>query len=373
MGKAELWYHDLNEVDPMHSWLKNSPSLISSCDRKHYDECSYSKVLALVEYTRPDFILTIDGEPLLSVELTTEVPTGHNLPQRYACLLRAAELGVPSIYYYPEYSRKTTGVSSKPLYLNVRTPLAQLRMGKIFDVPSLSMFWPTDPATNFPTSDITKHAQLARLVEYTKKLYDTTGGKLKLSDPEVVKITKQMEEKSVPVRPSSYVRNTSYRAVFPEGNVFTSEIAGKSIDPPPSCRIETTKNLLSTLYLALGKRMPKSTNSRLNRILSRENTFVYKGTCTKNKTGPEHPYPGYLTLLDILYLRKENGQTTRDRIMNLAFELPMQLEVFRENAFNRPTGLNIIMEFADLIILEDAIVLGGWMRNVSAGAVLVKK
>lgn len=248
MGKAELWYHDPNEVDPKHSWLKNSPSLISSCDRKHYDDCSYSKVLALVEYTRPDFILTIDGEPVLSVEVTTEVPTGHNLPQRYACLLRAAELGVPSLYYYPEYSRKTTGISDKTLYLNVRTPLAQLRMGKIFDVPLLSMFWPTDSVTNFPTTDITKHAQLARLVEYTKRLYDTTGGKLKLSDPEVIKITEEMEKKSVPIKPSSYGVNASYRSVFPEGNAFTSGIAGKSIDPPRSCRVESTKSLLHVLY-----------------------------------------------------------------------------------------------------------------------------
>lgn len=69
MPCIELWYHDENEVDERHSWLKNSPTLIKLAVRRSYDNCSYSKVLALVEYARPDFILTVDGEPLLSVEV----------------------------------------------------------------------------------------------------------------------------------------------------------------------------------------------------------------------------------------------------------------------------------------------------------------
>jgi len=57
-------------------------------------------------------------------------------------------------------------------------------------------------------------------------------------------------------------------------------------------------------------------------LLARENTFIYKGTANKQKTGPEHPFPGYLTLLDILYLRNDYGQTTKNRIMNLGYNLP---------------------------------------------------
>jgi hypothetical protein len=59
--------------------------------------------------------------------------------------------------------------------------------------------------------------------------------------------------------------------------------------------------------------------------------------------------------------------------MNLAFRLPITFNAFKENAINRPTGLNILMEFSDFILLEDAIVLGGWMRNIAAGAILVRR
>jgi len=72
-------------------------------------------------------------------------------------------------------------------------------------------------------------------------------------------------------------------------------------------------------------------------------------------------------------LRYDYGQTTRDRIMNLAFKLPIELDAYIQNALNRPTGLNILMEFSDFIILEDAVVLGGWLRNVAAGAILVRR
>ena len=368
----ELWYHDENEVDERHSWLKNSSFLITNTMRKSYDNCSYSKVLALVEYARPDFILTVDGEPLLSVEVTRMNPSGHNLPQRFSCLLRAAEMGIPSLFYYPEYSRRSTS-DANPRYLNVRTTLAQLRMSEIYNIPSLSMFWPTDPVTLMPTNNLLHHAKLANFVEYTLKEYMSSGRKLDSSDSEVMKIERDMRRASMPV--TSYSENSSYRIFFPSGNEFTKSILGTvAIDPPNSCSIVSTEELLSGIYSDLGKRFSASRNQKkVKMVLSRENTFIYQGTANKQKTGPEHPFPGYLTLLDVLYLRTDNGQTTRDRTMNLAFKLPISVASFVENAINRPTGLNILMEFSDFIILEDAIVLGGWMRNVAAGAILVRR
>ena len=170
MALVELWYHDENEVDERHSWLRNSPYLIENTLRKSYDNCKYSKVLALVEYARPDFILTVDGTPLISVEVTEMNPSGHNLPQRFSCLLRAAELGIPSLLYYPEYSRRSTS-DPNPRFLNVRVPLAQLRLSEIFRTPSLSMFWPTDKNTCLPSHNVTDHVNLASFMEYTLKLY----------------------------------------------------------------------------------------------------------------------------------------------------------------------------------------------------------
>lgn len=372
MSKNEIWYHDENEVDERHSWLKNSPYLVTTTERKNYDNCSYSKVLALVEYARPDFILTVDGEPLLSVEVTRMNPSGHNMPQRFSCLLRAAEMGVPSLFYYPEYSRRSTS-DPNPRFLNVRTPLAQLRLSDIFDVPSLSMFWPTDSASLLPTSDLSKHMNLARFIEYTLKKYLSTNQKLHSTDTEVLKVVTQMKQACIPR--TDYAHNISFRAIYPNGDSFTKKIVtSQAIDPPTSCEVLKTVKFLKDSYAYLGKNFSSVRNQKkIKMILSRNYTFIYKGTANKQKTGPEHPFPGYLTLLDILYLRTDGGQTTRDRIMNLAFRLPITFNAFKENAINRPTGLNILMEFSDFILLEDAIVLGGWMRNIAAGAILVRR
>lgn len=371
MAIIELWYHDENEVDERHSWLKNSPYLIQNTVRKSYDNCSYSKVLALVEYARPDFILTVNGEPLLSVEVTRMNPSGHNLPQRFSCLLRAAEMGVPSLFYYPSYSRRSTS-DPNPRYLNVRTTLAQLRLGELFGIPSLSMFWPTDENSLMPTNDLSKHSQLAEFVEFTLKKYLSAFELIDSEDPEVDKIVEDMKKASIPVTP--YAKNDSFRKLLAEGDEFTKIIVGVAIDPPNSCSVVNTVDLLKEIYSDYGKAFTAyKGQKKVKMVLSRENTFIYQGTANKQKSGPEHPFPGYLTLLDILYLRTPGGQTTRDRIMNLAFRLPISVQAFIENAINRPTGLNILMEFSDFIILDDAIVLGGWMRNVAAGAILVKR
>ena len=370
MPLIELWYHDENEVDERHSWLKNSAYLVSNTIRKSYDNCSYSKVLSLIEYARPDFILTVDGEPLLSCEVTLMNPSGHNMPQRFSCLLRAAEMGVPALFYYPEYSRRSTS-DPQPRYLNVRVPLAQLRLSEMFGVPSLSLFWPTDPSTLQPTKDITQHARLAKFVEYTLQLYLTTEKKLNVLDPEIIKIQDEMKAACKPV--TAYDTNESYRRYYPSGNAFTKQVLGvMAIDPPTSCSVENTEDLLDGIYSSFGKRFSSlKKQKKVKMLLSRETTFVYQGTANKQKTGPEHPFPGYLTLLDILFLRSDYGQTIRDRVMNLAFRLPITVDAYTKNALNRPTGLNILMEFSDFIILEDAVVLGGWMRNVAAGAILV--
>ena len=62
---------------------------------------------------------------LLVVKKTREVPTGHNVGQRMARLIRAVELGIPTIYFCPF---KTENTDNTPVfvilmegYLNVFT------------------------------------------------------------------------------------------------------------------------------------------------------------------------------------------------------------------------------------------------------------
>lgn len=54
----------------------------------------------LLRYDRPDIILVEDEVPRLILEKTREVPTGHNVGQRFGRLVNAAEEGVMVIFFY---------------------------------------------------------------------------------------------------------------------------------------------------------------------------------------------------------------------------------------------------------------------------------
>ncbi len=73
----------------------------------------------LVEYDRPDIILTLGDRPLLVIEKTREVPTGHNVGQRFARLVRAAEAEVPTIAFFP-FDAMKHGDYANVCNLNIR-------------------------------------------------------------------------------------------------------------------------------------------------------------------------------------------------------------------------------------------------------------
>lgn len=367
MSDIEIWYHDPIEADRDRSWIANS-SFLQECEQGSFDVCPYSRVLALAEYAQPDIVLSHKGIPFLSAELTRMNPSGHNLPQRFSCLVRAAEQGISSIFYYPKYSRRSNS-DPNPRYLNVRVPLAQARLSQIYDVPSLSVFWPTNTTTLLPESGLQAHTELASLIENICRRIcrgRRPGLNSALSRPYFDSMQTVAREYATERR---YPPNPSYRRHFMQGDNFTRQVIGRGIDPPTSCQVFSTSELLSELFSRFNRQVPR--NRKTNILLSRELSFVYTGTPNSREDGPEHPYPGYLTLLDILYLRTERGQSPRDRNMNLVFRLPIDLERFARRVLDRPTGLNILMEFADLIVINDAVVTGGFIRNLSAGALLI--
>ena len=379
MSKIEFWYDKPIEVDKTKSWLANSPYLIANTTSLPYEDCPYHKVLSLIEYSRPDFTITVDGEPILCCESTKENPSGNNIPQRFPGILRPAELGVPAIFYFLKSSRKntTTAKTNNPLNVNIRVLLAQLRVAEIYDVPSMTVFMPNDPITSLPTSKISDHKPLADLIETIVKSYDSSRKILSSSDSLVVANRNEQINAAKDILSSTggkgYYQNSSYRVLYPNGSSFIAKHipASFSVDPPDSCEIVDTSKLLQQQCKKFKKTYSKS-SQKIKTLLQRPHTFVYKGTANKNKTGPEHPYPGVLTMLDILYVRREHGVSPHDREMNIAFKLPITLDSYIENTVNKPTGLNILNSFCDLIILDDAVVIAGWMLNLHAGAVLIK-
>ena len=97
----------------------------------------------LISYDWPDIILLKNNNPLLVVEKTREVPTGHNVGQRMARLVRALELKIPTIFFFPFDSRKHgehTGICN----MNARILLAFKNMWKIHDCPIVALNWKSD-------------------------------------------------------------------------------------------------------------------------------------------------------------------------------------------------------------------------------------
>ncbi len=98
----------------------------------------------LLAYDRPDVILLDGDKPVLVVERTTEVPSGHNVGQRFARLVAAAQAHVPVVYFGPYMARKHGGATEGPRYMNLRLFQALRQMSTVERSPVTTINWPVD-------------------------------------------------------------------------------------------------------------------------------------------------------------------------------------------------------------------------------------
>lgn len=103
-----------------------------------------SPVSKVLIYDRPDIILSDDSKPILVIERTVEVPTGHNVGQRFARLAAAAEAKIPLVYFGPYMARKHGGATSGPRYMNLRLFYALDVLADINKTPVTTINWPVD-------------------------------------------------------------------------------------------------------------------------------------------------------------------------------------------------------------------------------------
>ena len=71
-------------------------------------------------YDRPDIILKKNDTVILVLERTIEVPSGHNVGQRFGRLVSAAKKNVPVVYFGPYMAYKHGGNTAGPRYMNLR-------------------------------------------------------------------------------------------------------------------------------------------------------------------------------------------------------------------------------------------------------------
>ena len=237
----------------------------------------------LIVYDRPDVILLRDGEPVLTIEKTREVPTGHNVGQRVARLVRSVELGIPTIKYFPFDARKH-GAHTGICNLNARLLLTFEKMWQIHDTPMVAVNWPSDSHGELIEDDSADN-QLREMVSgYIKSKYNPS-----CKEFQNARINQLAEYSS---------RCETYEA-------YSS--------PPPSLRIGLTIDIMKEIGIPI-----KSIQGK--KMLARKESVVYEIGMTEDKCRREDPYTGTQFIYDYLYCR--NGPDPSDKFRNLILRFP---------------------------------------------------
>ena len=123
---------------------------------------------------RPDVVLVDHEQPILVLERTIEVPSGHNVGQRFARLVAAARSQIPAVYFGPYAAYKHGGITAGPRYMNLRLFYALERMVEIESTAVTTIRWPVDSDYEIiqtPAKDVQVKAYMSLFFQ----LYDEHG------------------------------------------------------------------------------------------------------------------------------------------------------------------------------------------------------
>lgn len=138
-----IYADDLHEGD----WFKAlHPRLAGAVEEEITGAAERNpKLERVLLYDRPDIVLADGGQsPVLVVERTIEVPSGHNVGQRFARLVAAAEANVPVVYFGPYAARKHGGDTAGPRYMNLRLFSALDHVAQVNSSAVTCINWPVD-------------------------------------------------------------------------------------------------------------------------------------------------------------------------------------------------------------------------------------
>lgn len=130
-----IWFQSLDNR------LANAELEVIPSQRNRIEQLGLYDVL---KYDRPDIILQDGNETILVLERTVEVPSGHNVGQRYGRLLAAAEARIPAVYFGPYAAYKHGGNTAGPRYMNLRLFYALRRVSQMYNTAITTINWPVD-------------------------------------------------------------------------------------------------------------------------------------------------------------------------------------------------------------------------------------
>jgi hypothetical protein len=278
----------------------------------------------LLRYDRPDIIVTVDGKPRLVVEKTSEVPTGHNVGQRFARFANAVEEGVMVVFFLPFVAMKH-GRYAGVCYIPARLFMALETMERIHGVPVLAVNWPCNKTYEL-FRDGSQDDNMRRLVE------DLLENDFVYCKCKVIDELRQI------------MRNTEAERTMKEPS--TSE-------PPPSVKFVDTIQYAKVLE----KDFPADFAMVPSVFLDRKKTLVYELGMTPQNCRREDPYTGTQFIYDYIWCR--SGPNPSNKHTNLVLSVPLVTKKrWNEANPNDPRRKSAVYyATANLIALKDGIIV----------------
>lgn len=296
VDSLELYSDDEQEA----LWFKGLDDRLLGVDHRVLKGNLPAYIDELLTYDRPDIILAVDEEPVLVVEKSGEVPSGHNMGQRFGRMVRAAEHEVPSIMFFPYLAMKH-GTHAGLCYANARYFKAMWEVSRIHEAPFWSINWPCDDDGEL-INDGSEDELLARFVtEFIDNDFDIEG----LSVAEEIQEEMQWGyDRSVDVHPK-------YESL------------------PRSAKIVDTASIVSEWEDERGAvELPSEFHNR-------EETLVYKVGMSPENCRREDPYAGMQFVYDYGWCRE--GPDPTDKYRNLVIDVPkVTRETWAEKNPNDP-------------------------------------
>lgn len=266
-------------------WFKRLDDRLRDTEHQLLNDDLPENIERLLDYDRPDIILVNESEPVLVIEKSSEVPSGHNMGQRFGRMVRAAEHDVPSIMFFPYLAMKH-GTHAGRCYANARYFKGMWEVSEIHDAPFWSINWPCDDDAELITDGSENELISKFLTEFLNNGCSVDG----LETAEEIKEEMRWGyERSVDVNPR-------YESL------------------PRSANIRDTDSLVTEWEETHGDvDLPEE-------FLKREETLVYKCNMSPEKCRREDPYTGMQFVYDYGWCR--DGPDPDDKYRNLVINVP---------------------------------------------------
>lgn len=172
MSNLTILYDEPQEAE----WFRSLNANLADVNEVSIAEAKdWPSVRDVLSYDRPDIILVDGTTPVLVIEETVEVPSGHNVGQRFARIAAAAEAGVPFLYFGPYVAKKHGGETAGPRYMNVRLFLALDVVERITGTAITTINWPVDADCEV-RRDQTKDTDVRNYITTFLTLYERQSG-----------------------------------------------------------------------------------------------------------------------------------------------------------------------------------------------------